>query len=39
LLPLKALALPSTLIRPLSLCTQTFQLSVLITFVYTFNFN
>jgi hypothetical protein len=30
---------PSTLIRPLGLCTQAIQLGILITFVITFHFN
>jgi hypothetical protein len=36
---LKALALPSILISPLGLCTQAIQLSILISFMYTFHFN
>jgi hypothetical protein len=34
----KVLALPPTLIRPLGLCTQAFQLGITITFVKTFLF-
>jgi hypothetical protein len=33
------LTIPFTLIRPLGLCNQAIQLGILITFVYTFQFN
>jgi hypothetical protein len=36
---LKALVLPFTLIRPLGICTQAIQLSILITLVFTLHFN